>query len=86
MTGILEGKTVCFTGTLSLPREEASIIVEQHGGTVVGSVSRNVDYLIVGEKVGRIKINKVQELGIEVLNEQQLFDLIDGDSQNDSTD
>lgn len=70
--GPLSGKTFVITGTLpSLSREQASQLVSSNGGRVVDTVSKKVDYLILGESPGS-KLAKAQELGIPVLSEQQL--------------
>lgn len=71
-TGSLLGKTFVITGTLpSLSREEAAQLVSSNGGRVVDSVSKKVDYLILGENPGS-KLAKAQELGIPTVSEQQL--------------
>lgn len=74
----LEGKTFLFTGKLSLfTREQAEEIVEKHGGKNISAVSKNLNYLVVGEKAGS-KLKKAQEIGtIEILDEQQFLDLIE---------
>ena len=74
---ILEGKTFLFTGKLSLfTREQAEEMVEKHGGKNISAVSKNLNYLIVGEKAGS-KLKKAQNIGtIEILDEQQFLDLI----------
>jgi DNA ligase (NAD+) len=70
------GKTVVITGTLSLPREELKRRLERLGSKVTGSVSRNTDVLIAGRDSGS-KLARAQALGIEVLGEEQLDDLLD---------
>ncbi len=73
----LAGKTFLFTGKLSLfSRDQAEEMVEQNGGRNISAVSKNLNYLVVGEKAGS-KLKKAQELGtIEILDEQQFLDLI----------
>lgn len=67
------GKTFVLTGTLdSFTREEASEKLIQFGGKVTGSVSKNTDYVIAGEKAGS-KQTKAEKLGIEILNEDDLL-------------
>lgn len=70
-----EGKTFVITGTLSKPRNEFSDIIEAHLGKVSGSVSKNTSYLLAGEEAGT-KLNKANELGVKVLNEEDFNDLI----------
>ncbi len=73
----LPGKTFLFTGKLSLfSRDQAEEMVEQNGGRNISAVSKNLNYLVVGEKAGS-KLKKAQQLGtIEILDEQQFLDLI----------
>jgi DNA ligase (NAD+) len=73
----LAGKTVVLTGTLSgMTRKEASDRLEALGARVAGSVSKNTDLVIAGEAAGS-KLDKARELGIEVLDEAGLRDLLD---------
>lgn len=70
-------KTVVLTGTLSvLTRDEAKDKLKQLGAKVTGSVSKNTDLVIAGEAAGS-KLNKAQELGIKVIDEQELINLLD---------
>ncbi len=63
------GKTFVITGTLpSWTREQAKTQIEAAGGSVSGSVSKNTDYLLAGEKAGS-KLTKAQTLGVAVLDE-----------------
>ena len=77
LSNVLEGKTFLFTGKLSLfTRDDAEEMVEKHGGKNISAVSKNLNYLVVGEKAGS-KLKKAQEIGtIEILDEQQFLDLI----------
>ncbi|OCK51162.1 DNA ligase (NAD(+)) LigA [Chryseobacterium sp. CBo1] len=78
LSNVLEGKTFLFTGKLSLfTREQAEEMVEKHNGKNISAVSKNLNYLIVGEKAGS-KLKKAQEIGtITILDEQQFLDLIE---------
>lgn len=74
--GQLSGKNFVFTGTLTqFSREEARKLVEEHGGNVVGSVSRKTDYLVAGGEAGS-KLNKARELGIALLDEEEFLNLL----------
>jgi DNA ligase (NAD+) len=74
--GPLSGKTFVFTGTLSaFPREEARRLVESLGGRVASTVSRKVDYVVVGADPGE-KLRKAQELGITILTEEEFRKLV----------
>ncbi|WP_292010273.1 NAD-dependent DNA ligase LigA [Chryseobacterium sp.] len=78
LSNVLDGKTFLFTGKLSLfTREQAEEMVEKHGGKNISAVSKNLSFLVVGEKAGS-KLKKAQDIGtIEILDEQQFLDLIE---------
>jgi DNA ligase (NAD+) len=72
----LAGKTFVITGVLpTLSREEARQRVESHGGRVTSSVTRKTSYVVVGESPGS-KADDAQRLGVPVLDEAALLDLI----------
>ncbi len=74
--GKLAGLTFVFTGSLKdFTREEAKEMVEEEGGKVASTVSRNVDYVVVGEKPGS-KYEKAKELGIKIINEEEFKKLL----------
>jgi len=68
--GAFAGKTVVFTGTISIPRAEAKRMVESSGGTVSGSVSRKTDFVVAGEDPGS-KYDKARELGVRIITEEE---------------
>lgn len=69
--GPLDGKTFVITGTLSLPREEVSRIIEAAGGKVTGSVSARTDFLVVGTEPGS-KLDRARQLGVATIDEAEL--------------
>ena len=77
LSNVLADKTFLFTGKLSLfTREQAEEMVEQHGGKNISAVSKNLNYLVVGEKAGS-KLKKAEAIGtVTILDEQQFLDLI----------
>ncbi|HUX75507.1 MAG TPA: NAD-dependent DNA ligase LigA [Anaerolineae bacterium] len=75
--GPLAGLTFVITGTLpTMSREEATRLIEQHGGKVTGSVSRRTDYLLVGESPGGTKYRKAQQLEVPLIDEARLLEMV----------
>ena len=74
----LSGKTLVITGTLpTLSRDQAKDLIEAAGGKVAGSVSKKTHYLLAGAEAGS-KLDKARELGVVVLDEDALKELLDG--------
>jgi DNA ligase (NAD+) len=74
--GVLAGKTFVLTGTLpSFTRAEATRIIEQNGGSVSSSVSKNTSYVLAGEDAGS-KLTKARALGIRILSESDLTSMV----------
>ncbi len=72
----LKGLTFVFTGALkSMTRDEAKKKVMALGGRVASDVSRNVDYVVVGEKPGS-KFQRAQRLGLKIINEDEFLKMI----------
>lgn len=70
------GKTFVLTGTLpTYSRKEAAEIIESFGGKTASSVSKKTDYVLAGEEAGS-KLTKAQSLGITILSEDDLNDMI----------
>lgn len=72
--GIFEGQTFLITGTLSRPRAEFEELIKNLGGKIASGVSKNLSYLIAGEKAGS-KLDKANKLGVRVLSEDELLDM-----------
>ena len=74
----LSGKTFVITGTLpTLDRDAAKDLIEGAGGKVAGSVSKKTDFVLAGVQAGS-KLDKALALGVMVINEVQLQELLDG--------
>jgi len=74
--GKLAGKTLVVTGTLTrYTRDEIKDLIAQHGGHAAGSVSKNTDYVVAGEKAGS-KLDKARKLGVAVLTEEEFEKLV----------
>ncbi len=72
----LAGSTFVLTGTLpTLSRKEATELIEKNGGKVSGSVSKKTSYVVAGEEAGS-KLDKANALGVAVLTEQELLEMI----------
>jgi DNA ligase (NAD+) len=75
--GPLAGLTFCFTGSAVRPRGELTREVESRGGRVLGSVTKEVNYLVIADTSSTsTKAEKARKLGTKLINEDQLFELI----------
>ncbi|MBI5266260.1 MAG: NAD-dependent DNA ligase LigA [candidate division Zixibacteria bacterium] len=73
--GALLGRTFVITGTLSQPRDHFKALIESNGGKVTDSVTKKTDYLVCGEDAGS-KLEKAKKLGVTVIDEQALLNLL----------
>ena len=72
------GKSFCFTGTLTIyGRDQAQSLVEQRGGKAASGVSKNLDYLVAGDKAGG-KLVKAKLLDVQVLTEAEFQEMLEG--------
>ena len=72
----LSGKTFVLTGTLpTLKRSDAKAMIENNGGKVSSSVSKNTDFVVAGEEAGS-KLDKANSLGITVIDEEELINML----------
>ena len=82
VAGPLVGSRFCITGSLSRPRKEIALSIKAEGGKVVASVSGNLDYLVAGESEGS-KLDKANRLGVRVISESELAELLGGSMLED---
>ena len=74
----IAGKTFVLTGTLpTLTRDEAKDMIAALGGKVAGSVSKKTHYVVAGDEAGS-KLDKARTLGVTILDESQLRELLQG--------
>lgn len=71
----LDGKKFLITGTLSKERKVFENMIKANGGVVAGSVSKTLDYLIVGEDAGS-KLAKAEKLGVKILTESEFLAML----------
>jgi len=74
----LANQSFVITGTLSKPRGEIQAWIEAHGGKVSSSISKNTTYLVSGDAAGS-KLDKANALGVNVLNEMELYNLVESE-------
>jgi DNA ligase (NAD+) len=72
----LSGLVFVLTGTLSISREEARQRIEAAGGKVNSTVSKRTNYVVAGDDAGS-KLDKAHELGVEVIDERKLLELLE---------
>lgn len=74
--GLLKGKKFVFTGSLdNLSRKDAEDMVIQNGGEVSSTVSKNIDYVVVGKDPGS-KFEKAKKLNLKIINEEEFLKLV----------
>ena len=67
-----------FTGKLEgISRAEAKSLIEKNSGTTLSSVSKNLDFVVIGQKPTKRKIDQAKALGIQIISQNELKKLID---------
>ena len=75
--GKFKNKNFLFTGKLeNMSRAEAKSLVENNSGSVVSSVNKKLDFLVVGEKPTKRKIDQAKILGIKIISQEELKKLL----------
>lgn len=72
----LSGKSFVITGTLSQARGDFEKMIAKNGGKIASGVSSKTDYLVAGDNVGASKTSKARELGVKVIGETELLEMI----------
>jgi len=76
-SGKLKNKTFMFTGKLKdISRAEAKSLIEQNSGNIVSSVSKKLNYLVIGEKPTNRKVDLAKQLGVKILTQKEWSDLL----------
>ena len=75
--GLLKDKTFMLTGKLNgISRAEAKSLIEENSGTSVSSITKKLNYLIIGEKPTKKKIDMAKELNISILDQTQFLKML----------
>ncbi len=76
-SGPLNDKNFMLTGKLDgISRAEVKSIIEQNSGSIISSVSKKLDYLVVGDKPTKRKVELAKELKIKIINQNELFRIL----------
>jgi len=77
VSGLLKDKTFMLTGKLNgISRAEAKSLIEENSGTSVSSITKKLNYLIIGEKPTRKKVDMAKELNISILDQKQFLKML----------
>jgi len=75
--GKLKNKTFMFTGKLiDISRAEAKSLIEQNSGSIISSVNKRLNFLVIGEKPTNKKIEQAKKLGIKILKQEEWSKLL----------
>jgi len=73
----LQNKTFMITGKLQgISRAEAKSLIEENSGSIVSNVSKKLDYLIVGEKPTRRKLDLARQINIKILSQSEWLKML----------
>ena len=74
--GILKIKLLCLLVKLKISRAEAKSLIEKNSGSTFSSVSKNLNYLVIGEKPTKRKVEQAKNLGIKIISQKELKKLL----------
>jgi len=75
-TNKLEGKSFLVSGTFSISRDDLKKMIELNGGRNVSGISKSLNYLIAGDKMGPEKLKKASDLNIPIISENEFFEML----------
>ena len=76
-TGVLKNKNFMFTGKLNgISRAEAKSMIEKNSGNIISSINKKLNYLVVGEKPTKRKLDQAKNLGISIISQDQFKKLL----------
>jgi DNA ligase (NAD+) len=82
-SNVLEGKIFVVSGVFEkFSREGLKLSIEENGGKVGSSISKNTDYVIAGDNMGPAKLQKAESLGIPIIDEDNFLEMINPSGQN----
>lgn len=76
ISSTLEGMTIVISGNFSISRDQMKSLIVAHGGKNSGSISKKTTYLLAGEKPGPEKIKKAESLGVEIISEEKMMEIL----------
>lgn len=75
----LKGKSIVISGVFQHhSRDEYKLLIEQHGGKNVGSISGKTSFILAGDNMGPSKLQKAEKLGIQIVSEDDFLNMIEG--------
>ena len=78
MSDRLAGQSIVISGVFAHhSRDEYKLLIEQHGGKNVGSISAKTSFILAGENMGPSKLEKANKLGIRIVSEDEFLEMID---------
>ena len=74
----LKGKSIVISGVFQHhSRDEYKLLIEQHGGKNVGSISGKTSFILAGDNMGPSKLQKAEKLGIQIVSEDDFLNMIE---------
>lgn len=73
----LQGKQIVISGVFTRSRDDMKLLVEQHGGKIVSSISKNTSFVLAGENMGPTKMKKASDLGVPLVGEVEFMKMIE---------